>query len=81
MVPVSVRRRADRAILPIPIPSFPFQRANLLSGDLHKTTLTDLKRHVRGVCTPPHGNVNVASIAMFATSRYVATCVPLFVNL
>ena len=39
-----------------------------LSSALYKTTRTDLNRHVRGVCSPSKGIVNVASIAMFTAS-------------
>ena len=39
-----------------------------LSGVLYKTTRTDLNKHVRGVCNPSKGIVNVESIAMFTAS-------------
>ena len=55
VVPVNVEGRQARDILPNPIPSSP----------LNKTTLTDLNRHVRGVCNHPKGSADVASIAMF----------------
>ena len=36
---------------------------------------------ILGVCDPPKDKVNVASIAMFITSRYFSTFVPLSENL
>ena len=49
-------------------------------GDLHRTAPTDLNKHILGVCDPPKGKVNVASIAMSITSLYFATFVPLSEN-
>ena len=45
-----------------------FSTFQSLSGALYKSTRTDFNRHVRGVCNPSKGIVNVASIAMFTTS-------------
>ena len=65
---IIVQKKADTAISPISIPSSPLPRPNLLSGDLYKTTLTDLNRHFRGVCNPSKGIVTVAPLAMFTAS-------------
>ena len=68
------RREADTAIRPIPILSSPVHRPNCCLVICNK-------RHVRGVCDPPKGTVNVAvdSIAKCTASWYFATLVPLFV--
>ena len=67
--------------LPVPNPSSPFLPASQsFSGDLHSTALTDLKRHILGVCDTPKDNVNVASIAKSTTSLYFVTFVPLSEN-
>ena len=53
---------------PNPHPFISSSTFQSVSGDLYRTTLTDLNSHVRGVCNPSKGIVNVASIAMLTAS-------------
>ena len=67
---------------PVPNLSSSWLRPNLsLVIYLYSTALTDLNRHILGVCDPPKDKVVVASIAVSKISLYVATFVPLSENL
>ena len=58
----SYGRRTGHSLSPQPFISLFTSQS--LSGDLHSTALTDLDKHVLGVCNLPRDNENVASIAM-----------------
>ena len=57
-------------IRPNPILSTPLHHSNLCLVKSHSGTFAARSKHVRGVCTPSKGTLNVISIAMFTVSRY-----------
>ena len=52
---------------PSPQPLISLLASQSFLCDPHSTALTDLSRHMLGVCDPPRDKVNVASMAMFET--------------
>ena len=68
-IPCTFTQRGAQATLPVPNPSSPCQHPNPCLTIKYKTAPTDLNRHVRDVCDPPKDKLNMASVAMFMTSR------------